>query len=296
MGESVSGWVLRPMRPEDVAAAERLSARSFLEVDRRELSRSAPEPEERPAARAAGWVERTTSLLSTDAGGCWVAEDESGLLGIAVSTTRELLWSLATYAVRPDAQGRGIGTQLLAAALHHGRGCLRGMIASSSDPRALRRYRLAGFSVHPQLIATGGLDRTAIPVIEKVREAGLSDRDLMDSVDRQTRGAARGSDHDLLARQDRALVSDSPTGSGYVYAGGGRVSALAATNRRTASMLLWAALADSRDPVALAHVTAANEWALDVALAARLEVRTDGYLCLRGMRPPTPYLHHGALL
>ena len=38
------------------------------------------------------------------------------------------------------------------------------------------------------------------------------------------------------------------------------------------------------------HVTPANEWAVDVGLAARLSVTTRGYLALRGMKPPTPYL------
>ena len=43
-------------------------------------------------------------------------------------------------------------------------------------------------------------------------------------------------------------------------------------------------------------MTAANQWAVDVGLAARLALSTRGYLALRGMKPPTPYLHHGALL
>ena len=73
------------------------------------------------------------------------------------------MWVLATYVVRPDAQGQGIGKALLAAALHHGRGCLRGMLASSADPKAARRYRQAGFSLHPQMTLSGTVDRSAIP-------------------------------------------------------------------------------------------------------------------------------------
>ena len=46
----------------------------------------------------------------------------------------------------------------------------------------------------------------------------------------------------------------------------------------------------------VAHVTAANQWALDVGLAARLELHQEGYLGLRGMKPPAPYVHNGALL
>ena len=286
----------RPMRREDVPAAERLSAESFLELDRRELPRSRPAPAIRSPERAARWVARTEHLVRTDPGGCWVAEDASGLLGLATSFNREKLWCLASYAVRPGLQGRGIGKALLAPALHHGRGSLRGMLASSADPRAVRRYRLAGFTLHPQMALTGVVERSAIPVVDKVRDGGAGDVDLMDSIDRATRGAAHGPDHEVMLAGWRLLVSDTTTGSGYAYLDGGRVALLAATNRRTAVRLLWAALADGDDETSVRHVSAANEWALDVAIAARLEIRTEGYLALRGMAPPAPYLHHGALL
>jgi hypothetical protein len=121
----------------------------------------------------------------------------------------------------------------------------------------------------------------------------------MDSVDRQTRGAAHGSDHELLFREFRLLVADRPTGSGYVYANeAGSPVLLAATNRRTATDLAWAALAgsDPDEPVDIAHVTAENEWIIDVGIAARMEVHQRGYLALRGMKPPRPYLHHGSFL
>jgi len=73
---------------------------------------------------------------------------------------------------------------------------------------------------------------------------------------------------------------------------------VAATNRRTASGLMWEALASSTPgaQVSVHHVTAANGWALDVGLAARMAIYTNGYLCLRRMKPPAPYLHHGSLL
>ncbi len=286
----------RPMRPEDVAGAERLSAESFHDLDLRTARRGDPEPEVRSVPRGAGWVTRTEHLLGTDPGGCWVAEDDTGLLGFATSFNREKLWCLATFAVRPGLQGRGLGKALLAPALHHGRGSLRGMLSSSADPRAVRRYRLAGFSLHPQMVLSGTVDRSAIPVVDKVREGSAADVDLMDSIDRATRGAAHGVDHEVMLRSWRLLVSDSSTGSGYAYLEPGGVALLGATNRRTAARLLWAALADAGERASVAHVSAANEWALDVGLAARLEIRTEGYLALRGMAPPAPYLHHGALL
>jgi hypothetical protein len=44
------------------------------------------------------------------------------------------------------------------------------------------------------------------------------------------------------------------------------------------------------------HVTPQNAWAVDVGLSARLELHQEGYLGLRHMRPPAPYLSHGALM
>jgi hypothetical protein len=73
---------------------------------------------------------------------------------------------------------------------------------------------------------------------------------------------------------------------------------LAASNRRTAARLLWEAIASAPPdvPLEIAHVTTANEWAVDIGLEARLSVSTRGYLALRGMRPPMPYLPHSSLL
>ena len=285
------------MRPEDVVAAERLSSEGFYEVDARLSPLGGPEPQPRSPARGAQWVKRTLHVLRTDPGGCWVAEVDGEMIGCATSLTRELMWILSTYVVRPGLQGQGIGKALLAAALHHGRGCLRGMLSASADAKAIRRYRAAGFSLHPQMYLSGSVDRAAIPVVEKVRDGSAGDFELMDSIDRRVRGAAHGPDHAVLLDMFRLVVSDTSTGSGYAFhALDGMPALLAATNRRTAARLLWECLAASGGSVRVPHVTAANEWAIDVGLAARLDLVQEGYLALRDMRPPAPYLHHGSLL
>ena len=289
--------MIRPMRREDVPAAERLSATSFHDLDLRTARASDPEPELRPAVRADAWVTRTDHLLVTDPGGCWVAEDATGMVGMVTSLVRETTWILATYAVRPGLQGQGIGRQVLAPALHHGRAALHGMLSASSDPRALRHYRSIGFDLHPQMHLSGTVDRSVLPVVEKVREGAAADTELMDSIDRRTRGAGHGPDHALMQRLWRPLVSDTTTGSGYAYVSAdGRLELLAATNRRTASRLLWAVLADGGAQQRIGHVTGANAWAVEVGMAAGLDLHTEGYLGVRGLKPPTPYLHHGALL
>jgi GNAT superfamily N-acetyltransferase len=256
--------------------------------------RSWPDPQLRPPDRSAAWVRRTGHLVATDPGGCWVAERDAELLGVVVSFVREKMWLLASYAVVPAAQGLGLGRALLAPALEHGKGSLRGMLNASNDPKAVRRYHDVGFRLHPQMFLRGRPDRSTIPVVEKVREGSATDVDLMDSVDRRTRGAAHGPDHEILLEQYRLVVSDTSTGQGYAYLDDG-IALLAATDRRTAARLMWEAIASS-DDLLIGHITPENDWAVEVGLAARLELDQGGYQALRHMNPPKPYLPHGALM
>lgn len=291
--------LIRPAHEDDLEAMAAITATSYHEVDARTFQRSWPDPQPRAAARNGKWIVRTRHTLATDPGGCWVAEVDGEVVGGAISRVRELMWILASFAVTPEHQGQGIGTQLLAAAMHHGRGCLRGMFAASADPGAVRRYRLAGFSLHPQMFLTGAVHRDAIPVVERVREGSAGDIDLLNSIDRQSRGAAHLSDHEVLLEQYRLIVCDRSNGAAYAYVDeSGAPSLLAATTRRTAHDVMWEALASSvpDSTVAVRHITAANEWAIDVGMAARMSLHQSGYLCLRGMKPPAPYLHHGSLL
>jgi GNAT superfamily N-acetyltransferase len=299
MARPPADYFLRPMTLADVAAVERLSDDAFLDLETRTHRPGWPPPARRSASSSATWRDRVAHLVRTDPRGCWVAEDETALLGAAVSVRRDLMWLLSAYVVRPDRQGRGIGRQLLHAALEHGSGSLRAMVASSDDPVAARQYRLAGFTLHPTMLLRGVVPRAALPVVERVREGSPGDVDLMNSVDRQVRGAAHGPDHAVLTASLRVVVVDRPTGSGYAYVRpGGTPYLLAATNRRLATDLLWESLAATTpdEPVTVAHVTPVNEWALDVGMACRLQLWTSGYLGLRGMKPPMPYLHSGAFL
>ena len=291
--------LIRPMRAEDVDAAERISSAAFLELDRRTYQRDWPEPQPRPSARSRAWSDRTLHLLGTDPGGCWVAERDGEVVGFATSLVRELMWVLASYAVRPGLQGRGIGTALLEASLQHGRGCLRGMLNASQDTMALRRYRLAGFDLLPQVLLWGRVARADLPEVRHVREGTEADRDLLDSVDRRTRGAAHGPDHEVLMSELRLVVTDRAAAQGYAYLGpSGSTVALAATSRATAAALMWEGLAasDPEVPVESGHISPANQWALDVAMAARLQIHARGFLALRRMADPAPYVPHPAFL
>lgn len=283
------------MRLDDVDAGQELCGAAFLESDRALARVGETEPRPRSEQQAENWRRHARHFLATDPQGSWVAEHDGDLVGIAMSFRRDLSWFLATFAVQPTLQGMGVGTALLKAALDSGRGALRAMFTSSEDPRATRLYKSLGFDLHPQLELRGVLERSAIPVLDRVREGTASDFDLVDSLDRRLREARRGPDVEVLAATGRLLVVDRPSAQGYVWVEPHRTLGLGATDRRTATELLWAALAASEPGcmVAVEGATGANQWALDVAVAARLGFTHDGYLALRGLKPPAPYLHHG---
>jgi GNAT superfamily N-acetyltransferase len=284
------------MQPEDVPLAERLSAEAFYDLDMRIPRPYETEPKKRPPERAEGWNRRTLRFLDTDPEGCVVAVDEHGLAGFATSIRREdAVWGLVTFAVRPGLQGQGVGKRILSEAIQHGAGCPRWMLSASDDPKAVRRYRLAGFDLHPQMALWGQVDRSALPNVGGLREGSLDDVELLDRIDRVARGAGHGPDHEVLASMGTLVVDTA--GRGYAYAHTSGPALLAALDEETAVRLLWECLARTADEHAVVgHVTAANQWALDVGLAGRLTLGADGYLGIRGTAPPTTYLHNGALL
>lgn len=205
------------MRLGDVEAAERLTGNAFYQLDVASQPANLPARTRRSAERSDAWRERCCHLIEYDADGCWVAEDGTGLLGVATSLRRETLWVLSSFAVRDGAQGAGVGRTLLDAALTYSQGCVRGMIRSAQDPRAVRRYHRAGFTIYPQMLVRGDVARSRLPVVEHVRDGSLADVELLDSVDRHTRGAAHGVDHELMTHRYALRVIDDTTGSGYAY-------------------------------------------------------------------------------
>jgi len=282
------------MTRDDVTAAEELSDTAFYQADLARLPAGAPAPERRSAARSLVWIERTLRFLDTDAAGCWVAADDSGLLGFATSVARERLWILSTFTVRPGMQGKGIGRELLARAGQHGARCDRALLGSSDDQQALRRYHVAGFTLYPQMQFDGVIDRSALPAVRGMREGTADDLTWMDALDRDLRGGPHGPDHQSLADSGRLIVTTA--GDGYAYCAPSRPILVAARDGDTAARLLWECLAGIAGQVVVPHVTSFNMWAADVALRARLSLRHEGFLGVRAMDPPAPYLHNGPLL
>jgi GNAT superfamily N-acetyltransferase len=278
----------------DLEATERTSDSLFLDADRRTRRVGEPEPQPRSPAASAQWIERMGHFLDVDPAGCWVADEGGEIVGFAISQNRGQVWFLATYGVLTSRQGSGIGRRLLDAALAHAAG-RAGLFSSTTHPGATRRYRLAGFTLHPQMRMVGVVERSTLPALAGLREGRLDDLEWMNQLDARLRGAGHGADHAFMLARMPLVVSARRRG--YVYVDErGRPALLAAADEETAQALLWQALAASSGETLVNCITTANHWAIDVGLAARLHLGQVGYLAVRGMDAPSPYLASGHFL
>jgi GNAT superfamily N-acetyltransferase len=241
--------------------------------------------------------------LTTDPGGCWVADaGADGIVGHAIAIRRRHLWGLAMLHVLPSGQSAGTGRRLLAAALSYGRDAEGGIITSSEDPRAMRLYATSGFALRPGVEAAGPVHQAALRPAPDVREATVDDLALTVAVDELVRGAPHGEGGaDIAAMLDIGAslsVMDADEGRGYVCMREGHVMLLAATTPAAAQQLLWHGLATAGDEAAtIWGITGAQQWAIEVAYAAGLTVKPGGPVLTRGrVGPLTPYLPSGQYL
>ncbi len=281
---------VRAMTRSDVAGAMDVVRASGQAEERAQGREPAPMPDE-------AWRQfrrRTERFLERDPQGAFVAVEGDAVVGVAQSIRRSSFWGLSMLFVHPGAQSHGLGRRLLEAALPYSRDADVRMIMASTDPRAVRLYSSAGLAVHPAMSAEGEVDRSAIPTGLAGRAAGAGDLELVASVDESLRGS-RAEDVAFLLGQGATLeVVDGGGGRGYVLYQAGRLRMLGATDRRAAEQLLWRFLAGSGPKVELHGLTAGQDWAVRLALAARLRVRPAGPLFVSGMpHPPELWIPSG---
>ena len=260
------------------------------------------------AARQAGRVPQSHSeadrrnfelamarFAQRDGGGAWVAESEDGsVVGMAEAIRRGGFWGLSMLFVDPAWQGQGVGRGLLAGALRYAEGASVRMIVSSSDPRAMRRYWSAGLAMHPAVEASGPVAPATLPSVIRGRPGDGDDLALVGEVDAVLRGSRAEDVAFLLSSGCELAVVDGPEGQGYVLWRSDRLQMLGATDEDVAKMLLWRFLSSCAGPATLPWITSAQQWAVDVAMTARMTFRLNGALFVSGLdHPPGPWLPSG---
>lgn len=274
---------LRPLRPEDAAACVDVTHRALAELYE-EM------PEDTPAYRERA-AQRVLHLQGTDPDGAWVAEEGGEVVGCALALAREGMWFLSLLMVAPGLQSRGVGKQLLDAALQTANE--RAWVLATNGPAALRRYRRSGFDLVPCVSSKGTVDRALLPATD-VRESTWAEHgELVDDVTRRLRGAGLAPDLPYMERLGyRLLVADD----GFAVLRPQGLVSLGASDPAVAQQLLWTVFAECEQPVEIDWLSHDQQWAIDTCLDAQLPLtKGEGHVFLRGQPPMSPYLPSGAL-
>lgn len=282
--------VIRPMAEGEGPAVYDLCTRVLFDDD----------PNVSPEVQRARSIARIEYPRHTDPGGAWVAERGGEVAGIALGIVRERLWGFSLFAVDEDLQGRGVGRELLDRSLAYGRerGAEGWIILSTERPAAMRVYANAGFDLLPSVAAMGVADlRRAPDAVGAVEDAGAAGLGLVNEIGRELRGAGYADDVAMSLEQgSRLLVYEDRAA---VCAREGYVQLLVARDEEAAALALWAALVTAPAGVTalVLFMTGAQQWAIRVALDARLPLSPDGPVCVKGrLGPMTPFLPSGAFL
>jgi ribosomal protein S18 acetylase RimI-like enzyme len=278
---------IRPMRAEDVAAADRVC----LEV------LYGPVAAEEEPVRATRQHARIRHILETDPGGCWVAEHNGRVEGVGLSLVREGIWGFSLFGVAAAVQGRGVGRALFDRCWRYGADARGHLILSSTNPQAITIYGRTGLPIRPCVAFAGIPDLSRAPALDGVEDAGEAGIALADAIGREVRGAGHGRDLPVaLAGGARLLVLEDRA---FGVIRGGNVMLLGARDEDAAQRVLWALL-QTAGPGATVNVdflTAGQDWALPVCLDAGLLPSPDGPMFAGGdLGPLAPYVPSGAYL
>lgn len=274
----------------DVAGAASVVEAAGTQLERR----SGREPRPRSAEERESFLSGLRRFVERDPRGAWVAEDGDGVGGMACAIRRGPFWGLSMLFVDPERQSRGVGRRLLDAGLEYAEGAEVRMILSSPDPRALRRYSRAGLDIHPTVETRGTIDPSTVPADLDGRPGDLDDLDLVAGVDAGLRGS-RAEDVEYLLGDGASIhVVDRRGRRGFVVHRGRRLLMLGASDDATACLLLWGFLAQAKEEVEIWGLTAGQNWAVKVALAAGLRLAAAGALFIAGREhPPGAWLPSG---
>ena len=278
---------IRPMRDDDVADADRVC----LDVLYTTFAG------EQEAVRAARQHARIRHLLHTDPGGCWVAEHDGRVEGVALALIREGVWGFSLFGVAQALQGRGVGRELFARCWEYGASARGHLVLSSTNAQAMGIYAHTGLPIRPCVAAAGIADLERAPDVDDVVEAGEAGLPVADAIGRELRGAGHGRDLPVpMAHGARLLVFEDRA---FAVARGSNLIMLGARDVDAARHMLWAVFvgAGPGATVNVDFITAGQDWALPVCLDARLMLSPDGPMFAGGtLGPLTPYIPSGAYL
>jgi ribosomal protein S18 acetylase RimI-like enzyme len=280
MSGATAAALVRPMAEEDIHQVATVTAEAFGTDISEAWARGV-------------WERRLRHALVSDPDGSFVSEHDGLVTGAAQAVIRDGIWILSLMAVSPTLGVGGEGRALMDSTLDYGGDCDGGLVVASNDPRALRLYGSSGFTLEAAFKANGTVDPSALPAPDPaITPVAPAELDSLDAISRAARGA--GHTPDLEVALFRGSSISRLEDRGFVVSMPGRgVWALAARDEAAATALLWHGLAEllHEPQIEIGWVTGAQQWALDVLLAARLSLSAYGAIGTRGaVGPMHPYI------
>jgi predicted N-acetyltransferase YhbS len=247
----------------------------------------------------ATWEARMLMMLRTDPAGAFVTLDDSGeVIGVVAALARGELWVLSLLAVTPGSQSRGAGRALMRAALDYRPDLTDRLIMSTNDPRAMRLYWQAGFSLYPTLLASGQVSAESLPEPDPaMTEVAINEVAELAPISVALRGGSHSEELKMMASTGARIFRLADRGF-VVVSAHHEVWLLAAYDTEAAQALLWwgLACAGQDGSVRVRYVSGANQWAVDILVAAGLDVVADGAVAVAGNPGPLrPYIPSGPL-
>jgi GNAT superfamily N-acetyltransferase len=221
-------------------------------------------------------------VLEHDGDRCRVAVDDGRLVAYAAAIARGDSWFLCSLFVRPDAQGRGVGTALLDSVWGDGY-AQRRTLTDAIQPVSNGLYSRRGLVPATPALHLGGRP-TASP--DRALEAAEPDPEALRALDLAGYGFDRAVDHAYWARHGRRtlwLRRGEPTAYTYVSSGG-RIGPLAGATPDDAAAALTSELARLDEASLVVPGSSAAVVAAATACGLRF-VRVPGLLLLSAGTP-----------
>jgi GNAT superfamily N-acetyltransferase len=195
------------------------------------------------ARRCANDTERGLYLgfASHAPGGAWVARDAGEPVGICFAHAFEDEWFLSELFVEPSFRGQGVGMRLLREMTREAGDVWRSGLIEASSTEGMAFFLRLGVALRvPILELSGAIPKEdalaplaagdyrfgTVPIDASIHGGALA------ALDRETRGAARDTDHRLFTQHATGtllLLNDEPVGYVYVWPDG-RIGPMAAAS------------------------------------------------------------------
>jgi GNAT superfamily N-acetyltransferase len=217
------GITYRIAREDDLSAMRLVQSKSLYDLL---VTRGGRDPSVVPMTDEPSTEMRL--VLRTDPKLSWIAIEDGRPIGFSVGYVRGELWFLSDLFVLPEAQGKGVGAELLNRCLRGGleRGARIRAVASSNDNSARVLYIRAGMAPRFPLMTLQGPARALIDLpaaIAKVRQVEPSKASIrkLGDLDEMIWGHRRAAEHRFWLDEYKftclAIVDKSGAMLGYAY-------------------------------------------------------------------------------